>query len=381
MNILGIETSCDETSASIITDGQLISNVIYTQKIHKKYGGVVPELASQEHLNEIIDVVDVSLNKAFLKLSQLDAIAVTYGPGLMGALLVGLNFAKAMSLSLKIPFLGINHLEGHLFSNYIENKKISFPNVCLLVSGGHTQIWLIKDYSNFDLIGGRFYQKSFLKLYAKSLRISDKIILKIFDEETNRIGQQRNSYSETTDIGKTRTPILTDKIPTLPLISFGLLGLTIFFLANFIGNSDKSEGQLAIIEPKNELKLTKVEENLVDEIEKLKKNKETPIKQTNINIDELENFKTQNYSNFLRQIIAKEDVWIEIKDEDENILISTILKKDESFNLPSDREEVIISASNAGALVLKDRNTDHSDLGSFGSVLNSVNLNSLITNH
>jgi len=153
MNILGIETSCDETSASIITDGQLISNVIYTQKIHKKYGGVVPELASQEHLNEIIDVVDVSLNKAFLKLSQLDAIAVTYGPGLMGALLVGLNFAKAMSLSLKIPFLGINHLEGHLFSNYIENKKISFPNVCLLVSGGHTQIWLIKDYNDFSLIG------------------------------------------------------------------------------------------------------------------------------------------------------------------------------------------------------------------------------------
>ncbi len=254
----------------------------------------------------------------------------------------------------------------------ISNKtKISIQNLQNIEEG------------DFDLIGGRFYQKSFLKLYAKSLRISDKTILKIFDEETNGIDQQgeRKLYSETTDIGKTRIPILTDKIPTLPLISFGLLGLTIFFLANFIGNSDNKGGQLAIIEPKNELKLTKVEENLVDEIEKIKKNKETPIKQTNVNIDELENFKTQNYSNFLRQIIAKEDVWIEIKDEDENILISTILKKDESFNLPSDREEVIISASNAGALVLKDRNTDHSDLGSFGSVLNSVNLNSLITNH
>ena len=254
----------------------------------------------------------------------------------------------------------------------ISNKtKISIQNLQNIEEG------------NFDSIGGRFYQKSFLKLYAKSLRISDKTILKIFDEETNGIDQQGETkpYSETTDIGKTRTPILADKIPTLPLISFGLLGLTIFFLANFIGNSDKSGGQLATIEPKNELKLTKVEENLVDEIEKLKKNKETPIKHTNVNIDELENFKTQNYSNFLRQIIAKEDVWIEIKDEDENILISTILKKDESFNLPSDREEVIISASNAGALVLKDRNTDHSDLGSFGSVLNSVNLNSLITNH
>jgi len=100
-----------------------------------------------------------------------------------------------------------------------------------------------------------------------------------------------------------------------------------------------------------------------------------------VNINDIENFKTQNYSNFLRQIIAKEDVWIEIKDKDENILISTILKKDESFNLPSNSEDIIISASNAGALLLKDRNIDHSDLGAFGSVLDSVNLNSLITNH
>ena len=153
MNILGIETSCDETAASIISDGQLISNIVYTQQIHKKYGGVVPELASQEHLNEILDVVDAALNQASLKLSDINGIAVTYGPGLMGSLLVGLNFVKAMSLSLKIPFLGTNHLEGHLFSNYIENQNITFPNICLLVSGGHTQIWLIKDYSTFELIG------------------------------------------------------------------------------------------------------------------------------------------------------------------------------------------------------------------------------------
>ena len=153
MNILGIETSCDETSASIISDGKLISNIIYTQQIHSKYGGVVPELASQEHLNEIIAVINKSLDEAHLKLSNLNAIAVTYGPGLMGSLLVGLNFVKAMSLSLKIPFLGINHLEGHLFSNYIDNKNISFPNICLLVSGGHTQIWLIKNYNSFSLIG------------------------------------------------------------------------------------------------------------------------------------------------------------------------------------------------------------------------------------
>lgn len=153
MNILGIETSCDETSASVINNGRLVSNIVYTQQIHTKYGGVVPEIASQEHLNEIIDVVDASLLESELKLIDINAIAVTYGPGLMGSLLVGVNFVKALSLSLNIPFLGINHLEGHLFSNYIENTNITFPNICLLVSGGHTQLWLIEDYNTFSLIG------------------------------------------------------------------------------------------------------------------------------------------------------------------------------------------------------------------------------------
>jgi len=151
--VLGIETSCDETSAAIVKDSKLISNVVYTQKIHKNYGGVVPELASQEHLNEIISVIDLCLNESKLKISDIDGIAVTYGPGLMGSLLVGLNFVKAMSLSLKIPFLGINHLEGHLFSNYINNKNIEFPHLCCLVSGGHTQLWLIEDYDVFKLLG------------------------------------------------------------------------------------------------------------------------------------------------------------------------------------------------------------------------------------
>ena len=109
MNVLGIETSCDETAASIISNGKLVSNIVYTQQIHAKFGGVVPEIASQEHLNEIIDVVDAALYKSQIKLSDIDAIAVTYGPGLMGSLLVGLNFAKSMSLSLTIPFIGINH--------------------------------------------------------------------------------------------------------------------------------------------------------------------------------------------------------------------------------------------------------------------------------
>ena len=153
MIVLGIETSCDDTSASIIKNGNLISNIIYTQNIHVKYGGVVPELASQEHLNEIVDVVDQSLKESRITISQVDAIAVTYGPGLMGSLLIGLNFAKAMSISLNIPFIGVNHLEGHIFSNYINNLDIMFPHLCCLVSGGHTQLWEIKDFNKYKLLG------------------------------------------------------------------------------------------------------------------------------------------------------------------------------------------------------------------------------------
>ena len=211
---------------------------------------------------------------------------------------------------------------------------------------------------------------------------SNEKILAFFDGESNKTEQDEKLLnSKVTDIGKTSIPIIADKIPTMPLIFFASLGLFIFFLANFIQSSGEAEGQLATIEPKNELKITKIEENLFDEIEKIKKDKETVIKKTNVNVDDLENLNTHSYSNFLKQIIAKEDVWIEIKDKDENILISTVLRKDESFNLPSNKDDVIISASNAGALILKDENSDHSNLGIFGSVLDSVNLNSLITNH
>ena len=153
MIVLGIETSCDETSASIIKDGDLLTNIVHTQKIHQEYGGVVPELASQEHLNQIMTVIEASLIKSKLKIKNIDAIAVTYGPGLMGSLLIGLNFAKAMSLSLNIPFLGVNHLEGHLYSNYIDNDNVKFPHLCCLVSGGHTQLWKINNFNNYHLLG------------------------------------------------------------------------------------------------------------------------------------------------------------------------------------------------------------------------------------
>ena len=152
MIILGIETSCDETSAAIVKDGEVVSNITYTQLIHSKYGGVIPEFASREHEQIIPLIVDNAIQEAKIDLDNIDAIGVTYGPGLMGALLVGVNFVKGMSIALKIPFIGINHLEGHIFANFIEYPKIDFPFLCLLVSGGHTQIWKINSFRNYNLI-------------------------------------------------------------------------------------------------------------------------------------------------------------------------------------------------------------------------------------
>ena len=152
MIVLGIESSCDETSASIVRDGKLLSNVVYSQAIHNKYGGVVPEIASREHLVNIVDVVEESIDKSNINITDIDGIAVTYGAGLLGALLVGLNFAKGLSVGLGIPFIGINHLEGHLFSNLIESEKVTYPFLCLLVSGGHTQIWEVNTFGKYNLI-------------------------------------------------------------------------------------------------------------------------------------------------------------------------------------------------------------------------------------
>lgn len=152
MIVLGIESSCDETSASIVKDGKLLSNVVHSQTIHNKYGGVVPEIASREHLVNIVDVVEASIDKSNINITDIDGIAVTYGAGLLGALLVGLNFAKGLSVGLGIPFIGINHLEGHLFSNLIESEKVTYPFLCLLVSGGHTQIWEVNTFGKYNLI-------------------------------------------------------------------------------------------------------------------------------------------------------------------------------------------------------------------------------------
>lgn len=154
MLILGIETSCDETAASVVKDGKKIfSNVILSQLVHQKYGGVVPELASREHIKSIIPVTQKALDDAKVTLDEIDGIAVTYGPGLVGSLLMGLTFAKSVAFSKNKPLIGVNHLEGHLFSNFLEHEKFSTPFICLIISGGHTLLIYVKEKGQYELLG------------------------------------------------------------------------------------------------------------------------------------------------------------------------------------------------------------------------------------
>ena len=138
--ILGIESSCDETSASICIDGKVMNNIIATQSIHEEYGGVVPELASRAHQKNIILVVESALRSARVKFSDLSAIAVTQGPGLLGALMVGYSYAKSLAFALDIPIINVNHMKAHILAHFIETPTPIFPFICLTVSGGHTQI-------------------------------------------------------------------------------------------------------------------------------------------------------------------------------------------------------------------------------------------------
>ena len=155
MIILGIDTSCDDTSASVVVDGrQVLSNVIHTQaELHRPHGGVVPELASREHLKNIRPVVKEALKRANCKITDLDGIAVTIGPGLVGALLVGLYYAKGLAYVHKIPMIAINHLEGHILSIFLEEEFIAFPFVALTVSGGHTSLYRVDNYGGYTLLG------------------------------------------------------------------------------------------------------------------------------------------------------------------------------------------------------------------------------------
>jgi len=151
--ILGIESSCDETSASVCVDGAILSNVIANQTIHEAYGGVVPELASRVHQQNIVPAVQQALLNAKVNKNDIDAVAFTRGPGLLGSLLVGVSFAKAFALAKNIPLIDINHMQAHVLAHFIGDNKPAFPFLCLTVSGGHTQIVLVKDYFDMEVIG------------------------------------------------------------------------------------------------------------------------------------------------------------------------------------------------------------------------------------
>ena len=156
VTILAIESSCDDTSAAVIQNKHILSNVIANQVIHQKYGGVVPELASRAHQQNIIPVVDQAIKQAKINKKDIDAVAFTKGPGLLGSLLVGVSFAKAMGLALDVPIIDVNHMQAHILAHFIDdhiNPSPKFPFLCLTVSGGHTQIVRVNDYLNFELLG------------------------------------------------------------------------------------------------------------------------------------------------------------------------------------------------------------------------------------
>lgn len=153
VTILAIESSCDETSASVCRDGKILSNYIANQKVHEQYGGVVPELASRAHMQNIVPVVDVALQQAGASLEEIDAIAFTQAPGLIGSLLVGSQFAKSLSFALNKPLIAVHHMQAHVLANLIPEAKPSFPFLCLTVSGGHTQIVVAKSPSDLKVIG------------------------------------------------------------------------------------------------------------------------------------------------------------------------------------------------------------------------------------
>jgi N6-L-threonylcarbamoyladenine synthase len=153
VSILAIESSCDDTSASVIQDGKIISNIVATQEVHEKYGGVIPELASRAHQQNIIPVVQQALEQAKVSKNELNAVAFTRGPGLLGALLVGTSFAKSFALGLDIPLIEVNHMQAHILAHFIDEPKPKFPFLCLTVSGGHTQIVQVNSAADMEILG------------------------------------------------------------------------------------------------------------------------------------------------------------------------------------------------------------------------------------
>jgi N6-L-threonylcarbamoyladenine synthase len=209
ITILAIESSCDDTSAAIIRNGVVLSNCTDTQESHKLYGGVVPEVASRQHQINIVPVVDLALKKANITLQDLDAVAFTRGPGLMGSLLVGVSFAKALALSIEKPLIEVNHMEAHVAANFATEPLPNFPFLCLTVSGGHTQIVLVKDFLDQKVIGTTI----------------DDAAGEAFDKTGKLLGLDYPAGPEIDKLAKLGQPIFKFAEPNMPDYNFSFSGL------------------------------------------------------------------------------------------------------------------------------------------------------------
>ncbi len=219
--ILAIESSCDDTSAAVIKDGKICSNIVATQAVHEKYGGVVPELASRAHEQNIIPVVSQALLTANITKSELTAVAFTRGPGLLGALLVGCSFAKALALGLQIPIIEVNHMQAHILAHFIDDPKPAFPFLCLTVSGGHTQIVLVKDFLQMEVLG----------------QTTDDAVGEAFDKSAKLLGLPYPGGPLLDKIAQTGNPHkYTFPIVNMPGYDFSFSGIKTSIL-NFIKNN------------------------------------------------------------------------------------------------------------------------------------------------
>ncbi|HZV71798.1 MAG TPA: tRNA (adenosine(37)-N6)-threonylcarbamoyltransferase complex transferase subunit TsaD [Saprospiraceae bacterium] len=209
VRLLAIESSCDDTAAAILSDGKILSNIISSQAIHAKYGGIVPEVASRMHQENINLVVDAALQKAGVKLSALDAIACTAGPGLLGSLTVGISFAKALALSLDIPFISINHMKAHVLSHFIDDPTPVFPFLCLTVSGGHTQIVLAEGFDEMKVLG----------------QTRDDAAGEAFDKSGKILGLSYPAGPEIDRLASLGKPVYSFPIPQIEGLDFSFSGL------------------------------------------------------------------------------------------------------------------------------------------------------------
>ncbi|NOT38403.1 MAG: tRNA (adenosine(37)-N6)-threonylcarbamoyltransferase complex transferase subunit TsaD [Saprospiraceae bacterium] len=209
IKILGIETSCDDSSMSVLEDGKILSNVIYSQKIHEKYGGVVPEWASRKHVEAIVPLFHETLERASSNLDQFNAIAVTQGPGLIGSLMVGIGFAKGLSLSTGLPLITVNHLEAHVISLLIDEPRPSFPFICLTVSGGHTQLLIVRGFNDMELIGSTI----------------DDAAGEAFDKTGKLLGLPYPAGPHMDKLAAQGKPVFTFPISNLPEYNFSFSGI------------------------------------------------------------------------------------------------------------------------------------------------------------